>query len=65
MKPVTLFIIAIILLLAWLFLPELSVAQTPPTLPAKPTQNPVDGGLALLAAAGGAYAINKLRNRTE
>lgn len=34
-----------------------------PGLPSAPTQVPVDGGLALLAAAGAAYAANKLRRR--
>jgi len=31
--------------------------------PGKPQQTPIDGGLALLAAVGGAYAIKKLRDR--
>jgi hypothetical protein len=35
----------------------------PPPPPSKPTQTPIDGGLGLLAAAGGAYAIKKLRAR--
>ena len=30
-----------------------------------PTQAPIDGGLGLLAAAGGAYAIKKLRDRNK
>jgi hypothetical protein len=34
-----------------------------PGLPTAPTQVPVDGGLALLAAAGAAYAANRLRRR--
>lgn len=46
-----------------LFFPELSQGQTPPPPPTKPTQNPIDGGLAILAAAGGAYAIKKLRDK--
>ena len=33
----------------------------PPGLPATPSQAPIDGGLGLLAAAGGAYAWKKLR----
>ncbi len=43
---------------------ETVIAQTPPpppALPGAPTQAPIDGGLALLAAAGGAYAWKKLR----
>jgi len=34
-----------------------------PGLPGPPDQAPIDGGLALLAALGGAYAIKKLRGR--
>ncbi|MBO6536778.1 MAG: hypothetical protein JJ966_11170 [Balneolaceae bacterium] len=34
-----------------------------PGLPSAPSQAPIDGGLGLLAAAGGAYAIKKLKNR--
>jgi hypothetical protein len=43
--------------------PEL-LAQTPPppALPGMPDQAPL-GGISLLAAAGGAYAWLKLRNR--
>lgn len=32
-----------------------------PVLPSAPSQAPIDGGLGLLAAAGGAYAFKKLR----
>lgn len=34
-----------------------------PGFPDAPSQAPIDGGLGLLAATGGAYALNKLRNR--
>ncbi len=42
-------------------------AQTlpPPALPGMPDQAPIDGGLALLAAAGGAYAWKKLRPKNN
>lgn len=33
-----------------------------PGLPGAPDQAPIEGGLGLLAAAGGAYALKKLRN---
>lgn len=33
----------------------------PPQLPDKPQQTPIGGGLALLLAAGGAYAVKKLK----
>ena len=34
-----------------------------PTLPSNPPQAPIDGGLGLLAAAGGAYAYKKLKGK--
>lgn len=37
----------------------------PPELPMKPAQSPIDGGLTLLAAAGGGYAIKKLRDKKK
>ena len=46
-----------------MFIAEFVVAQ--PTLPAAPPQAPIDGGLSLLAAAGGAYAIKKLRDKKK
>jgi len=58
MKSVVLF--ALILILTAV----VSVAQVPPPgLPASPDQAPIDGGLGLLAAAGGAYAWKRLRNK--
>lgn len=39
------------------------VAMAQPGLPTAPSQAPIDGGLTLLAAAGGAYAIKKLRDK--
>ncbi len=45
-------------------LPELASAQPPPP-PGKPSQTPIDGGLGLLAALGGAYAIKKLQDREK
>lgn len=46
-----------------LILAEVTIAQ--PGLPSAPTQAPIDGGLSLLAAAGGAYAIKKLRDKNN
>lgn len=37
----------------------------PPVMPSAPEQAPIDGGLSLLAAAGGAYALNRLRKREK
>ncbi|HLR77141.1 MAG TPA: hypothetical protein VK106_05735 [Balneolaceae bacterium] len=36
----------------------------PPLMPTEPAQSPI-GGLALLAAGGGAYAIKKLREQKK
>lgn len=36
-----------------------------PPLPMDPVQAPIDGGLSLLMAAGGAYAIKKLRDKND
>ena len=46
-----------------LILSALAVAQ--PGLPSDPAQAPIDGGLGLLAAAGGAYAWKKLKGRNS
>ena len=57
-------IVLLVLTAAVLILPDLASAQPPPP-PSKPTQTPIDGGLGLLAAAGGAYAVKKLRDRKK
>lgn len=51
------------LIVLFALLPDVAMAQTPPppALPGMPDQAPIDGGLGLLAAAGGAYAWKKLR----
>lgn len=43
--------------------PEQGFSQPPPILPDNPEQTPIDGGLGILAALGGAYAIKKLREK--
>ncbi|MCH8494201.1 MAG: hypothetical protein LAT57_01045 [Balneolales bacterium] len=61
MRLILIISVAIVFLL---FVPELILAQTsppPPALPGMPDQAPIDGGIALLAAAGGAYAWKRLR----
>lgn len=40
----------------------ISYAQ-PPGFPSAPDAAPIDGGLSLLAAAGGAYALKKLKGK--
>ena len=47
-----------------MFIAEFVVAQ-PPFPIGEPPQAPIDGGLSLLAAAGGAYAIKKLRDKKK
>lgn len=56
-------VFAVLIVLAVL-MPELLSAQ-PPSFPTPPPQAPIDGGLTILAAAGGAYAINKLRKNRK
>ncbi len=66
LKPITimktrlLFTVTAILL----FATEFVMAQ-PPGLPSTPDQAPIDGGLGLLAAAGGVYAWKKLKGRNS
>ncbi len=40
-----------------------TVVYSQPSLPSNPDQAPIDGGLGLLAAAGGAYAYKKLKGK--
>jgi len=37
----------------------------PPVFPGTPDPAPIDGGIGLLAAAGGVYAIKKLRDKNK
>ncbi|NBC64042.1 MAG: hypothetical protein GVY07_00085 [Bacteroidetes bacterium] len=53
----------LIITLSVITAPNLVSAQAPPPPPGKPQQTPIDGGLGLLAAAGGAYAVKKLRDK--
>lgn len=65
MKKLTIALIVLFVIAAAVLLwPELASAQPPPP-PGKPTQTPIDGGLGLLAAAGGAYAVKKLRDKRK
>ena len=41
----------------------MEVVMSQPSLPSNPPQAPIEGGLGLLAAAGGAYAYKKLKDR--
>lgn len=54
------------LVLFVLVVQQVALAQGTPGLPgfpSTPDPTPIDGGLGLLAAAGGAYAIKKLRGK--
>lgn len=55
---ITLLMASIIIVL----IPEVGFTQAPPP-PGDPAQAPIDGGLALLAAAGGAYGLKKLKHK--
>lgn len=49
---------------------QITAQNTPPddflpNFPMKPKKTPIDGGLTLLAAAGGGYAIKKLRDKKK
>ena len=41
----------------------MEMVMSQPSLPSNPDQAPIDGGLGLLAAAGGAYAYKKLKDK--
>lgn len=63
-KVITLFLmtVSIIMITVLLFaMPDYVLAQ--PGLPSDPEQTPIDGGLGILAALGGAYAVKKLRDK--
>ncbi len=63
MKKIFILLLSVLFVSGMILLfPDISQAQPPPP-PVKPAQNPIDGGLGLLAAAGGAYAIKKLRDK--
>ena len=63
-KYIFVLLILVIAVAIALYLPELANGQPPPP-PGKPQQTPIDGGLGILAAAGGAYAIKKLRDKSK
>jgi len=59
MKPTLLLFIALTIIIL-----ATAMAYGQPGFPNDhPTQAPIDGGLGILAAAGGAYALKKLRDR--
>jgi hypothetical protein len=60
MKYLLLLIITLIIILM-----TTAVIVAQPGLPSAPSQAPIDGGLGLLAAAGGAYAWKKLKDQSS
>ena len=52
----------IVILVIVLIAPDVIFAQPPPIL-GDPQQSPIDGGLSVVAVAGGAYALKKLRKK--
>jgi len=65
-KLVTIFTATVIIFVITL-MPEFAtdVFSQPPGFPSDPDAVPIDGGLGLLAAAGGAYALNKIRKNRK
>lgn len=57
MKPTILILLAILIVLV-----ASTVIHAQPEILSNPDQAPIDGGLGLLAAAGGTYAWKKLRD---
>lgn len=57
-------LLTLIILFALITLTAVINAQ-PPGLPGGPEQAPIDGGLGVLAAFGGGYALKKLRDRNR
>lgn len=53
----------ILLTITIVLITTIIIQAQPPGMPATPSQAPIDGGLGILAAAGGAYALKKLRDR--
>ncbi|MEX2477219.1 MAG: hypothetical protein WD357_02205 [Gracilimonas sp.] len=55
----------LILLALTIILIASTIVLAQPGLPQALSQAPIDGGLGLLAAAGGSYALKKLRDKKK
>ncbi len=55
----------LVLLALTIILTASTILLAQPGLPSTPSQAPIDGGLGLLAAAGGSYALKKLRDKKK
>lgn len=58
-------LLVVFMMIIFMMLPDLLLAQDPPppAFSPGPSQTPIDGGLALLAAGGAGYAMKKFRDR--
>lgn len=65
MKKVNLLLFGFLLVVVFSTLSFAQGIPGPPGFPDDPVGAPIDGGLSLLAAAGGAYAIKKLRDKNK
>ncbi|MCG8374336.1 MAG: hypothetical protein MI700_12415 [Balneolales bacterium] len=63
MKTKKFLLAVLVVLILIIVVASFEVMAQPPGLPSTPSQAPIDGGLGLLAAAGGAYALKKLKKR--
>jgi len=64
-KKLVFFLITVLFMILLIIVFSEPGFSQPPPPPDKPNQVPIDGGLGLLAAAGGAYAIKKLRDKKK
>jgi hypothetical protein len=55
------FLLALTLVLFWVIIPQVLLAQPPPD----PVPVPIDGGASIFAAAAGAYGLKKLYDRRK
>ena len=66
--PLNYILLLAVVTFAFMMMPDLVFAQDPPPPPMfgpGPSQTPIDGGLALLAAGGAGYAMKKFRDRKK
>lgn len=58
-------LLTLIMLLGVFVLGDVSFAQPPPPALPDVAQAPIDGGLGILAALGGAYALKKIKSNRK
>lgn len=57
--------IIVLTIIGFVLLLTFAATGQPPMLPSGPDQAPIDGGLSIVAAAGGAYAWKKFREKAK